>query len=156
MIFLTFIFACAIIMPSFLFFFPYSILIAGFGALLGILGCLCAVMYKKSRDCTQQGQVLNVNAAPATDFTIFSGDILTFSLLGEDQEITTCLLWYTCIIIPLNLVDLINAPFLFIYFFFFLKDDPSIIQTKMLVYFYSLFSPRETFRCLSTWHCTYI
>lgn len=51
---------------------PYSILIAGIGALFGILGCVSsAVMYRKSRDCAQPGQVLNVfHAAPATGFTI--------------------------------------------------------------------------------------
>lgn len=52
--------------------FPYSILIAGFGALLGILGFVSSTdMYRKSRDCALQGKVLNVNAAPPTDFTIF-------------------------------------------------------------------------------------
>lgn len=51
---------------------PYSILIAGFGAMLGILGCVSSgVMYRKSRDCAQPGQVLNVfHATPATGFTI--------------------------------------------------------------------------------------
>lgn len=51
---------------------PYSILIAGIGALFGILGCVSsAVMYRKSRDCAQPGHVLNVfHAAPATGFTI--------------------------------------------------------------------------------------
>uniref|UniRef100_K1QCZ0 Uncharacterized protein n=3 Tax=Magallana gigas TaxID=29159 RepID=K1QCZ0_MAGGI len=51
---------------------PYSILIAGIGALFGILGCVSSAgMYRKSRDCAQPGQVLNVfHAAPATGFTI--------------------------------------------------------------------------------------
>lgn len=51
---------------------PYSILIAGIGALFGILGCISSAgMYRKSRDCAQPGQVLNVfHAAPATGFTI--------------------------------------------------------------------------------------
>lgn len=51
---------------------PYSILIAGIGALFGILGCVSSAgMYRKSRDGAQPGQVLNVfHAAPATGFTI--------------------------------------------------------------------------------------
>lgn len=41
--------------------FPYSILIAGFGALFGILGSVSSgFMYGKSGDSGQQGQDLNV------------------------------------------------------------------------------------------------
>lgn len=52
--------------------FPYSILIAGFGALFGILGSVSSgFMYGKSRDSGQQGQDLNVfPSAPATGYTI--------------------------------------------------------------------------------------
>lgn len=52
--------------------FPYSILIAGFGALLGVMGCVSSAgMYRKSRDCAEQGQVMNVfHAAPATGYTV--------------------------------------------------------------------------------------
>lgn len=52
--------------------FPYSILIAGFGALFGILGSVSSgLMYSNSRDSGQQGQDLNVfPSAPATGYTI--------------------------------------------------------------------------------------
>lgn len=52
--------------------FPYSILIAGFGALFGISGCVSSAgMYGKSRDLAQHGQDLNVfPAAPTNGYTI--------------------------------------------------------------------------------------
>lgn len=128
MIFLTFIFACAIIMPSFLFF---SILhtdswVWSSARNPGMFVCshvqevawLYAARSSSECKCSSSHWLYN-----------FSGDILTFSLLGEDQELATRLLWYTCIIIPLNLVDLINAPF-FIYLFFFLFKRRSIYYSN--------------------------
>lgn len=52
--------------------FPYSILIAGFGALFGILGSVSSgFMYGKSRYSRQQDQDLNVfPSAPDTGYTI--------------------------------------------------------------------------------------
>lgn len=52
--------------------FPYSILIAGFGVLLGILGTVSSnAMYRKSREVVQRAQVLTgFQVPPATGFTI--------------------------------------------------------------------------------------
>lgn len=52
--------------------FPYSTLIAGFGALLGLMGCVSSAnMYGKSLISAQQGRVLSVfPATPPTGYKI--------------------------------------------------------------------------------------